>query len=484
MATGGTDPFSGTNTRNLLQHIFSPKIVDATGGGYVVKLDMINIDDIYITGNVYGPTGGGGGVGPTGPPGPQGLLSVTGTYYGDYISWDDGTSQWTVGSETIHLGRGAGLNSTIGQGIGAIAIGWDAAGGGSQASYGIAIGQQAGYVGQNNSIAVGYLAGYESQNVDAIAIGQEAGHYQQQSNSIGIGYRAGKDQQSSNSIAIGPLAGASSQGPGSIAIGPLAGTSGQLQGCVSIGLNAGSTSQNDGGVAIGQYAGEQLQGGGSVAVGPNAGQTNQGLVAVAIGSSAGNTGQGNYSVAVGAMAGYSGQADNTIILNASGNIVNGVAGQTGSFYVSPVRGDTGTSGNIMVYNPTTSEVTYSSTPLMVRLSQSVTTTTGGVAEFDQCVLNLNGPAIYNFIITDDYGSGDTEYVLSYGTIATSFVYPPGPGEQNSSIMVETFHKPNPTTTITYSFNNGPVDPSRYPVVTFSDSYYQERPIIITIQQVL
>ena len=89
MASGGTDPFSGTNTRNLIQHIFSPKIVNGPTGGYAVKLDMINVDNIYVTGNIYGPSGiinggGTGGVsttgatGPTGPAGPVGTSSNTG----------------------------------------------------------------------------------------------------------------------------------------------------------------------------------------------------------------------------------------------------------------------------------------------------------------------------------------------------------------------------------------------------------------------
>ena len=56
--TPGNDPFSGTNTKNILQHVISPKIVDDGSGGYVVKTDLINIDDAYVTnntvtGNVY-----------------------------------------------------------------------------------------------------------------------------------------------------------------------------------------------------------------------------------------------------------------------------------------------------------------------------------------------------------------------------------------------------------------------------------------------
>ncbi len=87
MATG-PNPFSISTTRNLLDHVFSPKIVSATGG-YVVKLDMINIDNITISGTINGFTGGSAGTtgpqgstgprGATGPTGPRGFIGLRGT---------------------------------------------------------------------------------------------------------------------------------------------------------------------------------------------------------------------------------------------------------------------------------------------------------------------------------------------------------------------------------------------------------------------
>ena len=54
MSTGpGNDPFSGSSVQNILQRVISPKIVtDVLGTGYIVKTDIINVDDIYITGSV------------------------------------------------------------------------------------------------------------------------------------------------------------------------------------------------------------------------------------------------------------------------------------------------------------------------------------------------------------------------------------------------------------------------------------------------
>ena len=48
MATAGNDPFSGTTTRDILQHIVSPKIVSDGSSGYTVKTDLINIDNAYL----------------------------------------------------------------------------------------------------------------------------------------------------------------------------------------------------------------------------------------------------------------------------------------------------------------------------------------------------------------------------------------------------------------------------------------------------
>ena len=53
MSGGGTDPFSNTTTRNLLQHIISPKVVSDGATGYAVKTDLMNIDNAYVNNNLY-----------------------------------------------------------------------------------------------------------------------------------------------------------------------------------------------------------------------------------------------------------------------------------------------------------------------------------------------------------------------------------------------------------------------------------------------
>ena len=91
MATPGNDPFSATgpNPPNLLNHVFSPKIVwDSTT--YDTKLDLINVDNIYLTGSAIGPTGT--------------LVSATGMQnYGDYLFWNG--NRWVVGDAKVSMSK-------------------------------------------------------------------------------------------------------------------------------------------------------------------------------------------------------------------------------------------------------------------------------------------------------------------------------------------------------------------------------------------
>lgn len=81
----GYDPFSGIHERNLLQHVFAPKIVGPTAGQYQVALDLVNVDTIYANNVVIGASGGTGGMstgatGPTGYTGSTGATGYTGTF--------------------------------------------------------------------------------------------------------------------------------------------------------------------------------------------------------------------------------------------------------------------------------------------------------------------------------------------------------------------------------------------------------------------
>jgi hypothetical protein len=146
------------------------------------------------------------------------------------------------------------------------------------------------------------------------------------------------------------------QGFGATAVGYRAGENFQDANAVAVGSQAGYDNQGVAAVAIGYLAGYANQGNAAVAMGWSAGQTTQGTAAVAIGEDAGRTNQGEYSVAIGYQAGYSGQGNNSIVLNATGDQINGITANT--FTVTPVRNDVANTANIMFYNASSKEITY------------------------------------------------------------------------------------------------------------------------------
>ena len=92
----------------------------------------------------------------------------------------------------------------------------------------------------------------------------------------------------------------------------------------------------------------------TIHIGSNAGQTSQGLNAVAIGTNAGRTGQGANSIAIGNNSNITGI--NNIFLNATG-IEMPKFGQTGALYINPIRTTRGATGNIIIYDNLTKEIT-------------------------------------------------------------------------------------------------------------------------------
>ena len=156
-----------------------------------------------------------------------------------------------------------------------------------------------------------------------------------------------------------------------IALGSNAGQDTSLQ-SVAVGESAGSVNQGNRTVSIGSQAGQYRQGTYGVAIGPSSGFFEQGNSAVAIGDNAGQSSQGNYAIAVGYYAGHNNQSANSIILNASGAILNGAAA---GFYVNPVRSTT-SSARPVVYDTTTKELFYTSTLEFINSTISTTDSSG------------------------------------------------------------------------------------------------------------
>ena len=270
------------------------------------------------------------------------------------IAIGQGTGIFGQSSSAIAIGNGAGSSS---QGSSAVAIGVNA-GGGSQGTNAIAIGYQAGYTGQlTQSIAMGYNAGYTGQGNYAVALGYFAGYSTQSGYAVAIGDGAGRNSQGFASVALGYQAALNNQGQVSVAIGELAGNTSQGQYAIAIGGSSAQNTQSNYAVAIGYNAGQLLQGVGAVSIGTSAGLNTQSNYAVALGYNAGQYNQGAYSIAIGDLAGQNYQPANSIVLNASGSVLNGATAS--SFYVSPIRTDASTSGTTwsLYYNPVTKEIT-------------------------------------------------------------------------------------------------------------------------------
>lgn len=212
MSGGGNDPFSGSNTRNLLQHLVSPKIVENGTGGYEVRVDLTNVDNIYASGTIYG---GGGGIG------------ITGTSSNQYLVWNESTKLWEIGgtfpSTSVYLGSGSTGSSTKN-----VCVGLLTQAAGNSVSIGntiyssindVTIGNSTTSIGADN-VTVGKSAIGKGTGVTIgrSAVGEE--------NSVVIGYGAtvtppvGMAEPNGGSVVIG--SGALSNGANSIIIGNLA----------------------------------------------------------------------------------------------------------------------------------------------------------------------------------------------------------------------------------------------------------------------
>ena len=200
-----------------------------------------------------------------------------------------------------------------------------------------------------------------------------------------------------------------------MAIGRAAAASSQKDYAVAVGSLAGNGQQNIGAVAVGYQAGQLDQGVGAVAIGRLAGGTTQGNTAIAIGLNSGASDQGINSIAIGANAGKTSQAANTIIISATGIETNGVAAQTDSFYVNPIRNATGNVGTLQ-YNNTTKEVTYSLdlTLANITLTEDLAVNGGDItttaATFN--LLNANATTVDAFKAATDLEFGATSGTLT------------------------------------------------------------------------
>jgi hypothetical protein len=155
-------------------------------------------------------------------------------------------------------------------------------------------------------------------------VGRSAGETSSANYCTNFGSSAGQSNQEANSTAIGVNAGQTNQGTSSVAVGFLSQT-----------LNCGDFS-----TAIGAYSAQENAGAYSTCIG--------------FGACGGTQNAGLNSVSLGALA--NAVNNNSIVLNASGSALT--SSVANSFYVSSVRSVPSSIDNIMCYNTTSKEVSY------------------------------------------------------------------------------------------------------------------------------
>ena len=243
------------------------------------------------------------------------------------------------------------------------------AGSQSTSSYTINIGYSTGVTSAGaNAISIGYEAGTNSASARSINIGEQAGNNNAGLDTVNIGRTAG-DFGGVNSVNIGVDAGDSS-GVDSVNIGDNAGTNSGVQSVnigfgansignqgVHIGGGSGFTNAGLSTTGVGYGTGQSNQAQGATAIGFTAGTANQGTGAVAVGNGAGYSNQGNFAVALGTAAGTNNQAQNSIIINASGSVLD--TETPNSLSIDPIREITeATNTNFaLVHDSVTKEVT-------------------------------------------------------------------------------------------------------------------------------
>lgn len=247
----------------------------------------------------------------------------------------------------------------------------------------LAIGLASGQTSQGDQcVAIGRNSGNSTQGAGAVAVGNNSGLSAQGATSVAVGPNAGQNNQGTGSVAIGNITASTSQGGSSVAIGNQAARHGQGTNSIAIGVTSASgnivsgtpvasTIQGNNAVAIGNSAGRYGQSAGAIAIGIGAGAgvldgagailTQQQTNTIAIGNNAGTLGQKINSIAIGNLA-CSGinQDANSIVINASGVATN--TNGNDRCFIRPIRGVAlGIGVNRLSYDPTTFEITYSTT---------------------------------------------------------------------------------------------------------------------------
>lgn len=238
-----------------------------------------------------------------GPTGPTGTFQPLAINWNAVPAWNEETQEWYIQQANEPIALVTLVDPSVNHPT-SITIGKYSSVGG------------AGYA----TVTIGYNAGGNPTS-DAIADG-----------AIQVGFNAGKSA-GDRSIILGNNAGGSNSTPAS------------SFDAIAIGTNAGYNQQQPDTIAIGHNAGYFTQGVGAVAIGAGAGSSTSILDS-----------QQDYTVAIGYNA-LATSSTGMVVINASGVVL----APTGpGVFISDVQ--TEVSGNMMVYDPTTSELAYIAPP--------------------------------------------------------------------------------------------------------------------------
>jgi hypothetical protein len=199
----------------------------------------------------------------------------------------------------------------------------------------------------------------------------------------------------------------SSQQPGGIAIGVDSGQSSQAANAIAIGTQAGTVDQHANSVAVGLRAANSGQRTNSVAIGPNSGSVDQQTNAIAIGNSAGFSSQGAGCIAIGSAAGLTNQPQDSIVINASSIATPLNPAFASSLYINPIRAATGIN-NVVYYDPSSAEVTYSS----ITGAHSALVSNVAVSNYFAATGSNTGVTFTGTVITSSSGLSDRGVVWS------------------------------------------------------------------------
>jgi hypothetical protein len=286
--------------------------------------------------------------------GPEAGYNLATGSYNIALGYQAGYSQTDSNvEESIYLGYRAGYNNNVNR---SIMIGYLAGYLNTTGTQNINIGTRSGYsnITANNNILIGANAGFNNLESDSIMIGVNAGLGNTTgSGNLYIGNNTSRiNTTGSNNLAIGSQAGYNNVTSNNLFIGSSAGysnTSGTDN--IFIGTSSGyENTDGNGNVFIGSLAGQLSNSGdNNLYIGPSAGYSHGGNGNIAIGraSGAGNgTGSGNMFIGSGAGSDISSGQYNVAIGYASGYNLN--LG-SGNFFLGVESGSRVTTGSNNVY---------------------------------------------------------------------------------------------------------------------------------------